>query len=284
VRLTVESLLAAGADEIVIIDDGSTDGSCNGLDSKIVKVIRNATARGVNKARNQGAGMATGDVLIFCDAHIRVDPQTFRSFAAEAHRRNAFVCAACGPLPPWDRDFTFYGATLVVDGDKKEHLQPKHNNSRPAERFTPITCSLGACYAVARKAYEKMGGWVDTFAWGYSEQGLGLKCFLCDVPLLADRDCRVLHKFKKQFNYPVSRDQLIHVALHTYKVIFEEKTYRDVWVPRMVDRWGKAARRTVEQIDADSEIRKEAEQFKPLRVRSEAVLMDRLFESEPVTS
>ena len=111
-----------------------------------------------------------------------------------------------------------------------------------------------------------------------------MKCFLCDVPLLADRDCRVLHKFKKQFNYPVSRDQLIHVALHTYKVIFEERTYRDVWVPRMLDRWGSRGKLILQQVDSDPVIRKEAEDFRRRRVRSETALMDWLLARDSIPS
>jgi glycosyltransferase involved in cell wall biosynthesis len=72
VGLTVDNLLAGlPADgEVVVVDDGSTDGSVDVLhgDSR-VRVLQTASV-GPARARNAGAEAARGSVLVFSDAHV----------------------------------------------------------------------------------------------------------------------------------------------------------------------------------------------------------------------
>ena len=53
--------------EILVIDDGSVDGCCDGLEAEGVRVFRQKN-QGPAAARNLGAGAARGDILLFIDA------------------------------------------------------------------------------------------------------------------------------------------------------------------------------------------------------------------------
>lgn len=82
----INSLLAQSYSriEIILIDDGSSDGSgylCDkfaSIDNR-VRVIHQANA-GVSTARNKGMSLATGDFLCFVDADDEVEPNYISSF------------------------------------------------------------------------------------------------------------------------------------------------------------------------------------------------------------
>lgn len=76
ISATLQSCLLAGnAREIIVVDDGSKDGTpeiCASFGDKIRFVrVRNG---GVSRARNTGAAMACGDWLLFLDADDLIEP------------------------------------------------------------------------------------------------------------------------------------------------------------------------------------------------------------------
>jgi glycosyltransferase involved in cell wall biosynthesis len=85
---TMESLLAQdfAAHEILIINDGSTDGTLALLESAYAGLdnvrIHTQANQGVGVVRETGFAQATGDYIFFCDPDDVVDPELFKRFAA----------------------------------------------------------------------------------------------------------------------------------------------------------------------------------------------------------
>lgn len=78
------------ADEIIVVDSFSTDGSAahvRKMKGRLPLVVTKARKKGVAEARNHGASKATGDILVFLDADATISRNFLEKFLAEKHRR-----------------------------------------------------------------------------------------------------------------------------------------------------------------------------------------------------
>ncbi|MEW9549050.1 glycosyltransferase family 2 protein [Nonomuraea sp. NPDC050783] len=75
-RLCLESVLAQTRvpDEIVVVDDASTDGSPAIADELGCRVVRLPSNRGVSAARNAGVASTAGEVVFFLDSDVALRP------------------------------------------------------------------------------------------------------------------------------------------------------------------------------------------------------------------
>jgi glycosyltransferase involved in cell wall biosynthesis len=77
-QVCLEALAASSRppDELLVVDDASADDSADTARQAGARLVaRNETARGPAACRNMGAEAASGDVLVFVDADVRVHPQ-----------------------------------------------------------------------------------------------------------------------------------------------------------------------------------------------------------------
>jgi len=93
----IASALAQGdcVAEVIVIDDGSTDGTPELVaaiaDSRVRLVTERAGRSGVSAARNDGAGLARGTWLMFLDADDRLRPGALAALLAQATERAVAV-------------------------------------------------------------------------------------------------------------------------------------------------------------------------------------------------
>ena len=80
--------------EIIVVDDGSTDGTPDILkleEDSTVKVLKHKTNQGKGAAVRTGLGAATGDFIIIQDADLEYDPDDYRTLLAPILKKKAEV-------------------------------------------------------------------------------------------------------------------------------------------------------------------------------------------------
>ncbi len=72
----LEGLLGSdfAADEIVVVDDGSTNSTADVARGAGVEILRNAVPLGPARARNAGVATSRADIIVFCDADVVPHP------------------------------------------------------------------------------------------------------------------------------------------------------------------------------------------------------------------
>ncbi len=77
VRKVVASLKDPASAEVVVVDDGSTDGTSAAASAERARVLRNRTNRGKGYSVTRGIMEAWGELLLFTDADLAVGPEQF---------------------------------------------------------------------------------------------------------------------------------------------------------------------------------------------------------------
>lgn len=206
---TVNSMLKAKGDfprEIIVVDDGSTDGCCLALNPPPKGVLlTTTTGLGAAQARNVGARLAQGKYLVFCDAHVFVQdywlehllqPLIFGEYQG--------ICPGIAPVE--NPELGGWGQTLKEDFGVK--WLP------PVSKITPVPILPGGCLAVTREAFEYTGGFDDGFrVWGHEDVEFSLHLWLCGFSLAVNPAVLVLHVFRPKHPYPVTYDHYYYNIL-----------------------------------------------------------------------
>jgi len=157
--------------EIIVVNDGSTDGTAAFLDRQKDLRVFHLEPSGLSAARNDGAKHATGEILAFTDDDCRPDEQ-WLSWLARAYSESSHAAIGGPNLPPTPDSLGLALTTaapgapthVMLDDTTAEHLPGCH-------------------LSVKKSAFEKIGGFdaifhtagddVD-FCWRLRDAGLSL--------------------------------------------------------------------------------------------------------------
>jgi len=265
VKLTCEDVLQnAGCPvEVIAVDDGSTDGSFDNL-PKEVKIIRRPRKTGVASSRNLAVKEARGDYLMFLDAHQRVAKDTPARMADAAKRTNSLIVPGVGALYSARTHLNFGGYLEIKD----KRLHSRWSRHTPKDRLEPVVSFVAPGWVISRVNFIRIGGWnLPLFNWGSTEVTIALKCLMCGIPVLADRDAVTWHRFRNRAPYRLTNHGIWQNAYVLAKTCFSEETYREYWEPLYKSAYWKGAFRAV----LDSLVlQAEHDGFQLMKTRSDA--------------
>jgi GT2 family glycosyltransferase len=218
-RATVENLLRTlprGRRELIVVDDGSTDGSCAFLRAhREVRVVR-SEGIGVANARNLGASHAGGDAILFCDAHMRVPSRWHRALLAplESRRVGAVAPGIYSLTEPKRRGFG-----LELSGPDLHARWRPRRGSRPSR--VPI---LPGCFlAMRRDVFAATGGFDPGMRQlGGNDNELSLRLWLLGYDLLVVPAIQAGHLFRTRIPFDATWAAVVHNRLRTAFVHFRE--------------------------------------------------------------
>lgn len=258
--------------EIIVVDDGSDDGWTFGLPDE-AKLIRMPERQGCSAAKCAGADGATGNVLIFSDAHCRYPDKALAYIAKKATKMGGVVAPKVRILP---KNSIYYGAyfrsrQVGVRSEKTQSFRLYRNNEPSL---------YGSIYAIPRLTYDFIGGWPKLPGrWGQAETSLGLLCWFSEVPITVvetvcdhiDRPDGLRWPYKLTRKDRASNAHFVHAA-------FLPNTYPTVWRPRIDKVFGN---RTAFRSCLDTvEFRQFRDRVESLRLRSEREFVEHALRME----
>jgi GT2 family glycosyltransferase/glycosyltransferase involved in cell wall biosynthesis len=179
--------------EIVVVDNGSTDGTVEWItrEHPKVRVVPLASNQGFTGGNTAGVAAATGDVLLFFNNDMRVEPDTVRRLVDAA--ADGTACAAARVLS-WDgRAIDFLRGTISFEarGFQDYYGEPVTlDRTRATDTFFPN----GGAFAVTRAAYDRAGGFDDAFFAYYDDVDLGWRLRLVGLDMRVEDTAVVYHR------------------------------------------------------------------------------------------
>lgn len=212
IEQTVESILATPVPvpyDITVINDGSTDGCCSFLQSKRRSLSRvrliNTTGIGAANARNLGAEQSTGDILVFCDAHITVE-QGWLEVLSEGILDRGAGAVSPGIATMGTPGAIGYGFTW------NEEMETKWLPSTGS--IVEVPFAPGGCVAVSRETFNQVGGFERGFrVYGYEDAEFSLKLWLFGHRVEIDPSVVISHHFRASHPYRITMSDYTYNAL-----------------------------------------------------------------------
>lgn len=201
---TVENLrdTLPARSEVVIVDDGSTDGSTTRFRRRIA-----AAGLGVARARNLGVKHSTGDLLVFADAHIRLDRGWWKPLAEVLE--NPRVAAAAPAVTHLPRAHAHGYGLRFTGSDLDARWLPRCGDTPYAVPIVP-----GCCLAMRRRTFAALGGWdAGLLHRGGVDNELSVRMWLMGYEGVVVPGVAVRHLFRETSPYPVGWPQYLHNRL-----------------------------------------------------------------------
>ena len=217
--------------EVIFVDDESDPPASdviNGMNNPLIKIIRNEERQGLIRAKTQGARAASGDVLIYLDAHIRAYPGWFEPLMRHTGENYKRVAVPLIPVlngTTWEQISNFVGVKLLFDW-KMDFIWLQ--DEVPIDDWVPIMS--GGLLAITKDWFFESGAYDEgMLMWGGENVEQSVRIWLCGGEIVVARDSRVGHMFREDSPYVMNTTQ-IHVnkarAIDVWFDDYKEYYYR----------------------------------------------------------
>jgi glycosyltransferase involved in cell wall biosynthesis len=200
--------------ELIVVDDGSSDLSTRFLDDMPEIAVLRSSGLGVARARNLGAEHASGDVVLFADAHVRA-PRNWHLALTDAlcdERVGAVAPGIYSLAKPESRGF---GMSLGPD------LRTPWLHKSGSTPY-PVPVVPGGFLAMRRETFRRTGGYDPGMRQlGGNDAELSCRLWLNGYEQKVVPELEVGHLFRTAAPYPAQWKALLHNRLRMALVHFQ---------------------------------------------------------------
>lgn len=155
--------------DVVVVDNGSTDGSAQQLEERLesVRLVQNTRNEGFARACNQGVALSTSDFVLFLNNDVTVTTNCITELVLHAAADSAAAAWQPRLVRPVGRsDEPLY--SLLTRTGFLMHQEPRPDSPRTEDAFS----LKGACLLVRRSAFERVGRFDESFFAYFEESDL----------------------------------------------------------------------------------------------------------------
>lgn len=202
--------------EVIVVDDGSIDKTCEIAEEFSAKVVRLDENRGAAIARNRGAELARGEILLFLDADVLVR-KNILNLAFNSFQDNPGAVAIQGI---YDRECPVGNLPSLY-----KHYYNCYKFAKVSDRFLPSASSF--CLLVMKKVFQEVGGFDEGFPFHSAAEDVDLAFRLKREShrILLDRKLKVVH-LKPYTLWGLLRTEFVKVGSNM-KLMLRSKSIRD---------------------------------------------------------
>jgi GT2 family glycosyltransferase len=223
------SLLSLQAGEIILVDNGSSDGSQEFVRKRYpaVKVLQNDTNRGFCEPNNLAARQARGRYLAMINNDMRADPGWLRQ--ALTRFREGVACVGSRILDWEGERVDFNGSSLQYLGYAVQ--RDVGALAQELSHAESILFACGGAMIVDREIFLRVGGLDEVFFAIYEDVDFGWRLWLAGYEVLFAPDSLVFHRGHGTFQ--AHRNEKMRYLMHRNALLtvlknYEEETFRKI--------------------------------------------------------
>ncbi len=179
--------------ETFIVDNDSTDGSKEFIEKNYPQVNFIDISAGVDKKRNIGISQSTSEYILTLDSDVNISKDAIQN-AVKYMDDHKDVGICCGKMINREGLIDYAGSLCARNGGGSD-LGHGEKDSHEYNTFKRISGMTTAFAILRRKMIEEIGGFDETYYYGYEDQDLGLRANFAGWKVMYNPDLIAIHGY-----------------------------------------------------------------------------------------